>query len=169
MDTIIIDGYKGLRKMDDLEKVILDKLTEEKIPLNDFILKIEGYSVKQVYATLNLMELKKQVMSHPIVQGIDGKLWGHPFNTVWSKVQSIEEMTLWIRKGDGGDYEDTSIDEVKDFLKTVGLTKENSRRSEYGISGPGFEYYNYISLFYGDEEVNAIRDLTESEYNNLFA
>jgi hypothetical protein len=56
---------------------------------------------------------------------------------------------IWMRLGDADDYHSfDSLDEVADELTRIGI--ENiDRHCLYGVTAPGFEGHNYISLYWG--------------------
>ena len=74
---------------------------------------------------------------------------------------------LWMRLGDGGDYERfDGIGEAADSLR------ENRVRGPYrkcmgGIKAPGFQGNNYISLYWGDEDANLTQQLNDTEFSEL--
>jgi|GEM_PF-1997322 len=73
---------------------------------------------------------------------------------------------VWIRMGDMGGYE--KFDSPYDAGKEVGLyyldRVDDFEFIEMGISiSPGYTGMNYISLFWGDEDAQPTRDLSEEE------
>lgn len=78
---------------------------------------------------------------------------------------------LWLRLGDASDYEAfDDLDCVADLLAEFGI-KAVSRYGLYGVSAPGFEGHNYISLYWGpnpgDGSAEASRELTDAELIEL--
>lgn len=72
---------------------------------------------------------------------------------------------LWLRLGDVAEYEKyDSIEEVKDLFEEFGLTKDFYRGfGRYGIANSEYKGYNYISLYYGDDEAQPIKEISDSE------
>jgi len=81
-----------------------------------------------------------------------------------------------MRLGDSGDYEDfgTDLGAVADVLADVcaveGMPEEGSdiHRTRFGIVIPGhFEGNNYVSLYWGDDDPNGVREITGAELDML--
>ncbi len=78
---------------------------------------------------------------------------------------------LWMRLGDSDDYHAfDGLDDVADVLAEVGIG-EVDRYCLYGVSAPGFQGHNYISLYCGpdpgDGTAEASRELTNDELAEL--
>ena len=82
---------------------------------------------------------------------------------------------VWMRMGDNADYEphDSMFDAGSElggylggyFDSTGGLTKMPvvSKRGNYGLSVDPFTGYNYISLFWGDDDAQPVKKLTQAD------
>ncbi len=75
---------------------------------------------------------------------------------------------LWLRLGDNASYEHFGCD----ISALAGMMAEFriahvERCGRYGVSAPGFENCNYISLYWGDKDAEAVRDLTDNELAKL--
>ena len=71
---------------------------------------------------------------------------------------------LWIRLGDGDTYENFG----DDFSAGADCLRESGASllqpcNNYGVTCPGYEGLNYISLYWGDKQANPIRPLTTKE------
>lgn len=59
-------------------------------------------------------------------------------------------MTLWIRAGDGDNYNaHDDVGSTADYLASMGTVAGLKRCNEYGLTGPGFGGQNYISAYWG--------------------
>jgi hypothetical protein len=78
---------------------------------------------------------------------------------------------VWMRQGDNADYQDfdgmyDAGSELGGYYAAVSSTPEVempeiSRHGEYGIdSSPGYENYNYISLFWGDDDAQPLKGIS---------
>jgi len=77
-------------------------------------------------------------------------------------------MFLWLRLGDNSEYEKLdSIEEAKEIFEERDLTKDFTRRCQYGIQNNEFKGNNYISLYYGDKEAQPIKEINDSELDYL--
>jgi len=77
-------------------------------------------------------------------------------------------MKLWLRLGDVAEYEDYDIiEEIKEIFEERELTKDFTRSHQYGIKNAEFYGNNYISLYYGDGEAQAIKPINDDELNYL--
>jgi len=76
-------------------------------------------------------------------------------------------LRLWMRLGDSSDYESfgTDLDAVVDQLREAGVHDVAQTRA--GITAPGFEGDNYISLYWGDSNAQLLRRLTKGEFVKL--
>jgi len=74
---------------------------------------------------------------------------------------------LWLRMGDAADYEEYGHDllAIAEELFEFGIEEIEGRAEfgKFGVEAPGFKGYNYISLYWGDEEGNAYRPITNRE------
>jgi hypothetical protein len=78
-------------------------------------------------------------------------------------------MNLWIRCGDGDNYNDFGIDfaAAVEYLQMLGVVAPLVRCTKYGVSAAGFTGQNYISLFWGDEAAQPEREVTDAEMAEL--
>ena len=78
---------------------------------------------------------------------------------------------VWMRQGDNADYRDFESmydagSELGGYYGAISSTPEVempeiSRHGKYGIfSIPGYENYNYISLFWGDDDAQPLSGVT---------
>lgn len=73
-------------------------------------------------------------------------------------------IKLWLRLGDNAEYESFDcIEEIKEIFEERELTKDFTRRCRYGVQNSEFKQNNYISLYYGDEEAQPIRKISDGE------
>jgi len=77
---------------------------------------------------------------------------------------------LWIRLGDASDYE--KEDSVEDLAESLagecGIIKRLIRYGRYGITdNDKFKGLNYISLFYGDDDAQPTRPVSNEELTEL--
>ena len=78
---------------------------------------------------------------------------------------------VWMRMGDSAEYEphDSMFDAGSElggyFDSTSGLTKMPavSKHGDYGVSVEPFTGYNYISLFWGDDDAQPVKKLTQAD------
>jgi len=78
---------------------------------------------------------------------------------------------VWMRMGDTDDYHDFgSMFEAGSelggyFDSTGGLTKMPpvAKHGDYGVSVEPFTGYNYISLFWGDDDAQPVKKLTQTD------
>ena len=78
---------------------------------------------------------------------------------------------IWMRLGDGDDYHALDdLDSIADVFAQFGI-KEIEHYCLYGVTAPGFEGHNYISLYWGpdpdDGTAEASRELTDDELIEL--
>jgi len=78
---------------------------------------------------------------------------------------------IWMRVGDADDYHGFDhLDEVADELAVYSVLNIE-RYCRYGVSAPGFDGHNYISLYWGpdpgDGSAEASRELTDAEFCKL--
>jgi len=76
---------------------------------------------------------------------------------------------IWMRLGDAGEYDNFGIDlaAVAETLQMAGVEKIERSRRKFGVSTPGFTGDNYISLYWGDEEANGIKELSTKEISKI--
>ena len=80
----------------------------------------------------------------------------------------MPSTTLWVRAGDGDNYNAfDGFQDVADYLGEMGATSPLEWCNEYGVSSPEFRGNNYISLFWGDDDAQPIRQLTTAERNEV--
>lgn len=79
-------------------------------------------------------------------------------------------MRLWVRAGDGDNYNPfDGLHEVADYLAEMGAT-DLEQSFWYGFISPEYRGHNYLSLFWGDDNAQPIRQLTiheQKETNRL--
>lgn len=80
-------------------------------------------------------------------------------------------MNLWIRCGDADSYNafGDDLDAAVDYLQMLGVTGPLVRCERYGVCAPGFTNWNYISLFWGDDDAQPERELTDGEVEAMNA
>ncbi len=77
-------------------------------------------------------------------------------------------MKIWVRAGDGDNYNDfDGVHEVADYLAEMSATDPLERCNEYGVTSPEYQGNNYISLFWGDDDAQPIRSLTIEEHTEV--
>jgi hypothetical protein len=71
---------------------------------------------------------------------------------------------LWVRIGDGGEYESFGDDfaALADSLVEAGAGEVFGWRG-FGVITEQYQGNNYISIYWGDAEANGIRDLSARE------
>lgn len=80
----------------------------------------------------------------------------------------MQNAQLWVRAGDGDDYNAfDGFQEVADYLGEMGATSPLEWCNEYGMTSPEFRGHNYISLFWGDDDAQPTRSLTNAEHNEV--
>ena len=75
---------------------------------------------------------------------------------------------LWVRVGDAGDYEsfDSDLDALLDYLNELqvgNVTEWIEDGRGVGFTTPNYHGYDFISLFWGDENANLVRRLNAGE------
>ena len=77
------------------------------------------------------------------------------------------KLKFIVRLGDSGDYEafDT-MEELAEHLDACRIGRL-ARHCKYGVTSPGYEGHNYISLYVGDSITEPTRNLTDQELNLL--
>ena len=86
------------------------------------------------------------------------------------KKRKKKVVHLWIRLGDAGDYQtESSVEDLAELLAgQFKVTDEFVKYGRYGITDRDkFNGYNYISLFYGDEDANPTQSITQEELTEL--
>ncbi len=77
-------------------------------------------------------------------------------------------MNLCIRVGDSDDYHNLDdLSDLADHLKESNVRTPLVRHSKYAVTTDGFERNNHISLFWGDDEAQPIRELTPAELDEI--
>lgn len=78
-------------------------------------------------------------------------------------------MRLWIRGGDADDYHEFGFDfdAAAEYLQLIGVSGRLCRCGRYGVSARGFTGHNYISLYWGDDDAQPERGLTDKEVAKL--
>ena len=78
-------------------------------------------------------------------------------------MENINKLIFWYRLGDNANYESTSLEAFLNLLQDLEIKKVR-RTWKYGLTDDDkFKGYNYISAFYGDEEAQPVRALTDRE------
>ena len=74
-------------------------------------------------------------------------------------------MNLWIRCGDADNYNDfgDDFDDAAEYLQILGVTGPLVRCGLYGVSARGFTGHNYISFYWGDNDAQPEREVTNKE------
>lgn len=83
----------------------------------------------------------------------------------WNPDTSVP--VLWMRLGDGGEYESfDGMAEVADSLRESNVS--GISKVDGGISAPGYQGNNYISLYWGTAESSDLTNqLSEGEFDDL--
>lgn len=87
-------------------------------------------------------------------------------------------MQVWMRAGDAGDYEpfDSMFDAGSDLGNYLGVLEvldsprslTVTKRGNYGVVvPPSFTGYNYVSLFWGDEDAQPEKPLTQADITDF--
>ena len=80
-------------------------------------------------------------------------------------------MKLWVRMGDADDYHDfNNLNEVAEHFAEYHVEEVERIICGFaiGVTASGFEGYNCISLFWGEnDEPECIRPLTDKEIEEL--
>ena len=72
-----------------------------------------------------------------------------------------------MRLGDACEYEDhDDLQSVADVLIEHGV-QHIERIPRYGITAPGFEGWNFISLYWGKDATEPVRSLSQNELADL--
>ena len=76
---------------------------------------------------------------------------------------------LWIRVGDNSNYNKIDdIYECANFLVLHGVSKELVRYNTYGVTDKDiYRGLNYISLYYGDNDGQPIKSISNDELEKL--
>ena len=76
-------------------------------------------------------------------------------------------MVIWMRLGDNCEYEDhDDLQSVADTLIEHGV-HHVARLTRFGVTAPGFEGWDYISLYWGMDATEPERDLSKKELAEL--
>lgn len=82
----------------------------------------------------------------------------------------MNEEYLWIRAGERSDYtKEGSVEDLAELLAgELKVTEKLFRYGRYGVTdNDKFKGYNYISLFYGDDNAQPIKGITKEELADL--
>jgi hypothetical protein len=80
----------------------------------------------------------------------------------------MQNAQLWVRAGDADNYNAfDGFQEVADYLADMGATGPLEWCNEYGVTSPEYRGQNYISLFWGDDDAQPTRSLTDAEHNEV--
>lgn len=76
---------------------------------------------------------------------------------------------LWLRMGDNADYtREGSVEDLAETFVECGITNKLVRCMKAGITdNDKFKNLNYISLFYGDDDAQLIRLISDKELVEL--
>ena len=78
-----------------------------------------------------------------------------------------DEMVIWMRLGDNCEYEDhDDLQSVADTLIEHDV-QHVARLTRFGITAPGFEGWDYISLYWGKDATEPVRELSRKELSEL--
>jgi hypothetical protein len=87
-----------------------------------------------------------------------------------SAVAKAMAKWVWVRWGDASNYEkyDSVSETESDFADHLRKGSRVRRWVRYGVQVvPGYDGYNYISIFWGDDDANAARELTSEEKSQI--
>jgi hypothetical protein len=74
---------------------------------------------------------------------------------------------IWVRLGDADSYNRfDDLAEVAQYMSLFGVNHVHRSR-EYGVEANGLTGLNDISLFYGDNDAQPIRDLSDQDIRLL--
>jgi hypothetical protein len=77
-------------------------------------------------------------------------------------------MNLCLRLGDRDDYHNLDdLYDVVEHLRMHNVTTPLVPYSRYGVTTDGYMGNNHISLYWGDHEVQPIRELTMAELDEI--
>ncbi len=82
----------------------------------------------------------------------------------------FEAANLWVRVGDADSYNDFGQDfeALADYLTLLGVYGPLTRLDrKYAFHSPGFAGMDYISLYWGDEDAQPLREFTRDEVSDL--
>jgi hypothetical protein len=84
-----------------------------------------------------------------------------------TNVKTIPEV-VWMRVGDEDSYHPfDTIEDAAQYLGDFYGVQEVNCKDQYGVTAPGFENHNYISLYWGtdprDGSAEMTRPLTDDE------
>ena len=84
-------------------------------------------------------------------------------------MEYVTGNTLWVRAGDADGYERyDGLYEVASYLVEMGVREPLKKCRPYGFATRGFDEYNYISLYWGDDrEADPVKSLTRAELAEL--
>lgn len=75
---------------------------------------------------------------------------------------------LWVRWGDNAEYEETSLDTIRDELAHMCTWPCDLGKVTAGLTvSRFFEGNNYVSLYWGDDEAQWYRDLSAQEFESI--
>ncbi len=77
---------------------------------------------------------------------------------------------IYVRIGDAGDYVELScLSELLEELKANGVVGPFTFYNAYGVTAPGYEGNNYISVYYGTSVETPTKGLTAEELTAALA
>lgn len=79
----------------------------------------------------------------------------------------IPTAFVWVRLGDGDNYNRfDDLPEAAEYMALFGVQHVHRCR-RYGVEAKGLTGQNYVSLFYGDAQVQPTADLTSREISAI--
>ncbi len=81
----------------------------------------------------------------------------------------MTDSVLWLRVGDTSEYEQygSDLSAVADVLLEAGIDPWMMAQVQHGFVAPGFHGANYVSLFWGDSDLQHQLDLSPIEFRDL--
>ncbi len=78
-------------------------------------------------------------------------------------------LKLWHRIGDGSEYHHVGqdLDALIDVLRDAYLGG-NICQTNGGICSDNYSGWNYVSIYWGDDEANLERQLSEKEFQTIY-
>lgn len=107
----------------------------------------------------------------PMKAPMDKRPWDQQMGEYWQKTADRVDMGLeglfWMRLGDGGEY--TSFGDIQELEDELRYYDEElgigpvTQWTQYGFLTPEYKGNNYISIYFGDEEAQPLRELSPRE------
>ena len=74
---------------------------------------------------------------------------------------------VWVRLGDADNYNQfDDLHDAAEYVAELGV-KRVERNQTYGVVADGFTGRNYISLFYGDDEAQPTKDVSDQDIQDF--